>query len=458
MSQPASHSDSPSSHSNALTYWIFGSIVAAIVIARLFPEFAMYMDVGGELFLRALRMIVVPLVFTSVLCGVLGLGDIRKLGKPGAAAISYYLLTTIMAVAVGLLVVNVAKPGVGTVDPAVVQEHTGATVGSPKSKLVKSLASSTGMSVSEVAGVLKDLPEGEAEKPGMSKIFKNMALMLVTDNLFVSAAETQLLPIIVFAIVFGAMLTTMGSRVQLVTDFIEQTNAALMQFVMLLMKIAPIGIFCLVASRFGEAQAGGKFAEELSQIGWYFGTVLSGLAIHAFLTLPLIFWVITRKNPYLYLLRLSKALLTAFSTASSSATLPITMECTEEAGVSKESTEFVVPLGATINMDGTALYEAAAVLFIAQVLGMEMDFTQQVLIAITATLAAIGAAGIPEAGLVTMLIVLNAVNLPIEYIGLILSVDWLLDRFRTAVNCFGDAIGAAVVDTTMPKSTSASPG
>ncbi len=463
MSPPPSNSDSPNSdspsaHSNALTYWICGSIVAAILMALLVPQYAIYMEVGGELFLRALRMIVVPLVFTSVLCGVLGLGDIRKLGKPGAAAISYYLLTTILAVIVGLAVVNVLKPGVGTVDPAEVQKHAGATVGSPKSRLIKNLADSTGMTKAEVAGVLADLPEGQAEKPGMGTIIKNMALMLVTDNLFVSAAETQLLPIIVFAIVFGAMLTTMGSRVQLVTQFIEQTNAALMQFVMLLMKVAPVGIFCLVAARFGEAQADGKFVQELRQIGWYFGTVLSGLAIHSLITLPLIYWVITRKNPYLYLLQLSKALLTAFSTASSSATLPITMECTEEAGVSQESTEFVIPLGATINMDGTALYEAAAVLFIAQVLGMQMDFTQQVLIAITATLAAIGAAGIPEAGLVTMLIVLNAVNLPIEYIGLILSVDWLLDRFRTAVNCFGDAIGAAVVDTTMPKSTSAFPG
>ncbi|WP_153555326.1 dicarboxylate/amino acid:cation symporter [Roseimaritima sediminicola] len=440
----------PNPHSNTLTYWIAGSIVAAILVALLFPPLAMMTDVGGELFLRALRMIVVPLVFTSVLCGVLGLGDIRKLGKPGGTAILYYLSTTILAVTLGLLVVNVLQPGVGTVDEDRVQQHAGATVGSPKSRIIKSLAANSGLSSTEVASVLEELPEGEAQRPGMGTILENMALMLVTDNLFVSAAETQLLPIIVFAIVFGAMLTTMGQRVSLVTQFIEQSNAALMQFVMWLMKLAPIGIFCLVASRFGEAQAEGRFYEELSQIGWYFGTVLIGLALHSVVTLPLIYWIVTRKNPYRYAWQLSKAMLTAFSTASSSATLPITMECTQEAGVSRESTEFVVPLGATINMDGTALYEAAAVLFIAQVLGMQMDLTQQLLIALTATLAAIGAAGIPEAGLVTMLIVLNAVGLPIEYIGLILSVDWLLDRFRTAVNCFGDAVGAAVVDRTMP--------
>ncbi len=437
-------------HSHALTYWIFGSIVAAILMALFFPRLAMAFDVGGELFLRSLRMIVVPLVFTSVLCGVLGLGDIRKLGRPGGVAISYYLLTTVLAVGVGLLVVNLLQPGVGTVDAAVVAEATGQDADSASQRMLTKLSELTGMPESEVSSVFEELPSGKAETPGIGLIFKNMALMLVTDNLFVSASKTELLPIIVFAIIFGAMLTTMGRQVQSLTNIIEQTNAALMQFVLLLMKVAPIGIFCLVAARFGEAQAEGKFLQELSQIGWYFGTVVLGLAIHSLVTLPLIYWLVTRKNPYRYLLDMSQALLTAFSTASSSATLPLTMESAEEAGVSRRSTEFVLPLGATINMDGTALYEAAAVLFIAQVLGMSMGFTEQLLIAVTATLAAIGAAGIPEAGLVTMLIVLHAVGLPVEYIGLILSVDWLLDRFRTAVNVFGDSIGAAIVDTTMP--------
>ena len=217
------------------------------------------------------------------------------------------------------------------------------------------------------------------------------------------------------------------------------------------MKIAPIGIFCLVASRFGEAQAKGEFLEELGRIGWYFSTVLVGLGIHALVTLPLIFWIVRRENPYRFMMQMSQALLTAFSTASSSATLPVTMECAEsKAGISKRSTEFVIPLGATINMDGTALYEAAATIFIAQAIGFDLSMGNQVVIALTATLAAIGAAGIPEAGLVTMLIVLNAVGLPVEYVGLILSVDWLLDRFRTAVNAFGDAVGAAVVEKSLP--------
>src|SRR5690606_7481530 len=212
-----------------------------------------------------------------------------------------------------------------------------------------------------------------------------------------------------------------------------------------------LGIFCLVAARFGQAQLEGRMSEVISQTGWYMAAILIGLAIHALVVLPVGLWVFTRRNPYRFLFQMSQALLTAFSTASSSATLPVTMECAQDkALVSKRATEFVVPLGATVNMNGTALYEAGAALYIAQAVGIPLSLTQQITVALTATLAAIGAAGIPEAGLVTMLIVLNAVGLPVEYIGLILAVDWLLDRFRTAVNVFGDAVGAAVIDGTFP--------
>ncbi len=437
-----------------LTLWICIAIVLAIAAALFAPEAAMKVHIGGELFLRMLKMVVVPLVVTSVLSGILGMGDVRKLGKPGATAIGYYICTTILAVIVGLVVVNVIQPGVGTIDEATLQEFRGTQVGSPREKMLMALSDLTGMSEDEVGSVFHDLPSGEAETPSIGTIFENLLLMLVTDNLFVSAAETNLLPLIVFSIIFGGMLTTMGNEVKSITDLVEQANRALMNFVLLLMKVAPIGIFCLVASRFGEAQSKGQFGAELSRVGWYFATVLVGLGIHALVTLPIIFWVVRRENPYRFMYQMSEALLTAFSTASSSATLPVTMECAEtRAGISKRSTEFVVPLGATINMDGTALYEAAAAIFIAQAIGFELTLTKQVIIAVTATLAAIGAAGIPEAGLVTMLIVLNAVGLPIEYVGLILSVDWLLDRFRTAVNTFGDSVGAAIVEKALPPET-----
>lgn len=444
MSEPSK----PPEHSNSLTYWIAGAIVAAVAMALIVPNVAMHFELGGELFLRALKMIVVPLVFTSVMCGILGLGDVRKLGKPGATAVGYYLCTTVLAVIVGLIVVNVIRPGVGTVSKEQLAKYSQSDE-SPKLVIRRVLAEESGLSEDAVASVFEELPMTQDDVPSASIILHNLALMLVTDNLFGAAVETQLLPIIVFTILFGALLTTMPSRTRTITAFVSEANDALLAFVMALMKVAPIGIFCLVTARFGKAQADGRFLEELGQIGWYFAAVIIGLGIHAFIILPLIFWIVRRENPYRFAAAMSQALLTAFSTASSSATLPVTLECAESAGIPKRSTEFVIPLGATINMDGTALYEAVAAIFIAQAIGQDLSFAEQTIIAVTATLAAIGAAGIPEAGLVTMLIVLGAVGLPLEYIGLILAVDWLLDRFRTTVNVFGDSIGAAVVGVTI---------
>ncbi|MCA9071146.1 MAG: dicarboxylate/amino acid:cation symporter, partial [Planctomycetaceae bacterium] len=292
------------------------------------------------------------------------------------------------------------------------------------------------------------------EEPGWTQILENLALMLFTDNLIESAANADLLPLIVFSIVFAGMLTTLGERVNTITKIIDQANHALMSFVMLLMKVAPLGIFCLVTARLGEARMEGELESVFRSLSSFIFTVLLGLGFHAFLTLPLIYWIFTRKNPYKFMLQMSQALLTAFSTSSSSATLPVTMEtAVDEAGVSRQSAEFVLPLGATVNMDGTALYEAAAAIFIAQALAFSnpgneefaLTLGKQLTVAITATMAAIGAAGIPEAGLFTMLIVFNAVGLDPKYIAFILPVDWFLDRFRTAVICFGDSIGAAVI-------------
>ena len=433
-----------------LTLWIGASIVAAVLTALLLPTFAQKLHVGGEVFLKLLKMMVVPLVVTSVMSGILGMGDVRKLGRPGGYAVLYYLSTTILAVVVGLAVVNLIRPGVGTIDQETLGQLRTGEVTSAKAKISDALAEATGLSEEEIASVFQELPSGKQEAPTVGTILNNLLLMLFTDNLFSAAAQTNLLPLIIFSIIFAGMLTTIGERVDVLTSLIGQANEALMSFILLLMKVAPAGIFCLVAARFGEAQAEGKLLEVISQTGWYFLTVLAGLGIHALVTLPLIYWIFTKKNPFRFMGQMSQALLTAFSTASSTATLPVTMDCAiTKAGISKRSSEFVLPLGATINMDGTALYEAAAAIFIAQAIGFELSLLQQLIIAVTATLAAIGAAGIPEAGLVTMMIVLNAVGLPVEYIGLILSVDWLLDRFRTSVNALGDSVGAAVVDKTM---------
>jgi len=434
-----------------LTIAICAAIVLAVMFALLAPHTAMKCEVGGDVFLNLLKMLVVPLVMSSVMSGILGLGDVRKLGKPGAAAVTYYICTTILAVVIGLLVVNLIRPGVGTVDKATLDEME-AESSATKDKIYGHLSQRVGVPEEEVAEFFGDEKKVE---PTIALILKNLILSLFTDNLFKASLEMNLLPLIVFSIIFAGMLTTLP-KVDVLKSGIEQVNTALMAFVLLLMKVAPIGIFCLVTARFGEAQAAGEFLAVLKQTGWYVLTVLVGLGIHAFVTLPAILFFFTRRNPYRFFWQMSQALLTAFSTASSSATLPVTMECAEKkAGVGKRSTEFVLPLGATINMDGTALYEAAAAIFIAQAIGVEMTMMHQLTIALTATLAAIGAAGIPEAGLVTMLIVLNAAGLPVEYVGLILSVDWLLDRFRTAVNCFGDACGSAIVEKTIPKNANA---
>ncbi|MAI33017.1 MAG: sodium:dicarboxylate symporter [Planctomycetaceae bacterium TMED240] len=431
-------------HSGRQTLYICIAIVIAIALAVLAPELSMKFELGGEVFLNLLKMMVVPLVMSSVMCGILGMGDVRKLGKPGFYTILYYFCTTVLAVVVGLVVVNVIKPGIGTVSDEAIAKLKGEEAATGE-QIYDYLAAQIDVPREKVADFFGSPENAE---PTIGMIVENLVTSLFTDNLFTAASETNLLPLIVFSIIFAGMLTTLGENVDTLKTGIEQINHALMAFVMLLMKVAPIGIFCLVTAKFGAAHEKGELGDVFQQTGWYMMTVLSGLGIHALVTLPVIFWFFTRKNPYQFLWQMSRAVLTAFSTASSSATLPVTMECAEnEGGVSERSTNFVLPLGATVNMDGTALYEAAAAIFIAQVVGMDLSLMQQLTIALTATLAAVGAAGIPEAGLVTMLIVLNAVGLPVEYVALILSVDWLLDRFRTAVNTFGDACGAAIIDT-----------
>lgn len=531
------------------TLYIVGAIVLAIVLAiagpallgESFRPLIAPLDVGGEVFLRMLQMVVVPLVMASVMSGILGLGDVRRLGRPGGYAIAYYMCTTVLAVLTGLVVVNVVNPGQG-IDRALVEdarkegEETIAHVAGRNAgrkihwhnvtgDRAAAAGESQNMSVpdegvwnvrividqvgqaqtaanaqvqwSADGNTFENVPDGQfvAERepgiyttkpmiplpekanyvrinfrpqaggersiieaylvpgaPSIGAIFKNLVLMLFTNNLLGSMVEINLLPLIVFSIAFAAMLTTLGERAQTINSLVVSINDALMSFILLLMKLAPLGIFCLVAARFAKAQLDGQFLTLLKTQAWYMTSVIVGLAIHAVVTLPLILWIFTRRNPWQFFKAMSQAVLTAFSTASSTATLPVTMECAEtKAGVSRRSTEFVLPLGATINMDGTALYEAAAAIFIAQAYALVdptfvLTLDKQVIIAITATLAAIGAAGIPEAGLVTMLIVLNAVGLPLELIGLILPIDWLLDRFRTAVNAFGDSVGSAVVD------------
>lgn len=289
-----------------------------------------------------------------------------------------------------------------------------------------------------MSGTLKEVFLGNEEtgKEGM-----------IPSNVFKAMVRTDILPLIFFSLLIGAALSTLGELGRPVVAVISGLNEAVMKLVHWIMYVAPIGIFGLIAGRIGEAKGFAGFWPELVAVGKYSATVLLGLGFHGAIALPLLLLLFGRRNPLTYFRGMATALLNAFSTASSSASLPLTMEGVEnQNGVSRRTSSFVLPLGATVNMDGTALYEAVAVMFIAQVYAINMDPAQQIVVVLTATLAAIGAAGIPEAGLVTMVIVLRAVDLPVEGITLILSIDWLLDRFRTTVNVWGDSIGAGVIE------------
>jgi Na+/H+-dicarboxylate symporter len=282
----------------------------------------------------------------------------------------------------------------------------------------------------------------------VSSTLKRVVLGMIPTNIFKSMVNMDVLPLIVFSLLFGGALASIGDRGKPAVQVIDAANEGIMTVVWWVMMVAPLGIFGLVAGRIGSAGGFAGFWPQLVALGKYSLTVIVGLAVHGFIILPIIISVIAKRNPIEYARNMGSALLNAFSTASSSATLPLTMEGVEkENGVSGRTASFVLPLGATVNMDGTALYEAVAAIFIAQVYGIDLGGGKQVIIFLTATLAAIGAAGIPEAGLVTMVIVLKAAGLPIEGIGLILAIDWLLDRFRTTLNVWGDAVGAAVIDS-----------
>ena len=396
-------------HNNKLLIAILIGAIAGVICGWFFGEAMRSVEWLGLLFLDTLKMTIIPLIVAAVISGVSTLGDVRKLGKFGGLTVVYYASTTALAVFTGLILVNIIQPGAGYTDL-----HT-------------------------------SLPDTIAGKDSIG--FIDIIRSLVTPNLISAAANTQLLPIIIFCLIFSAALSTTGQKGEPVIHFFHGLNEVMMKMVIWIMYFAPIGIFAMIASSLGQAGGGAAFWQEISRVGWYILTVILGLSIHFFVLLGMLYFF-TRRG-WNYIVTMMRALLTGFGTASSSATLPLTMECALEAGVDKRSVKFVLPLGATVNMDGTALYEAVAVMFIAQAYMIPMGFSEQVVIFITATLAAIGAAGIPQAGLVTMIIVLTAVNLPLEGIGMLLAVDWFLDRFRTMVNIWGDSTGAAILGETL---------
>lgn len=379
----------------------------------LFTLYGFY-DFIGSLFIRALTMIIVPLIASSIITGVSGVGATGSLGRIGFKTILYYICTSLLAILAGLALVNTILPGLQGGEP--VKELLGF---SAKTAVVESRVS---------GGSARDLLD----------IFKR----LIPTNPIASAVEGDILPVIFFCLLFGYFITRLKEdHRHFMTNFWEAVFEVMMKITALVMRAAPLGVFALIAK--ATASTG---LDAFLPLAKYALTVILALGFHFLVTLPLILRFIARVNPWRHYQAMAPALLTAFSTSSSSATLPLTMKCVEEnAGVSNRVTSFVLPLGATVNMDGTALYECVAAMFIAQAYGVSLGPAEQFVVVITALLASIGAAGIPAAGLVMLTIVLKAVGLPLEGIGLILAVDRILDMIRTAVNVYSDSCGAVVI-------------
>ena len=394
-----------------LHWQILIALILSVFFGLFLTEYVKYVTWIGDLFLRALKMIIVPLILTSIISGVANIGGASNLGKLGLKTLTYYLITSLFAILVGLTMVNLIQPGVG------------ADLGFQKS-------------VQEISG---------------SGDLGNILLRLIPTNIFDALARADMLAIIFFSILFGYFITKINDQYK--NPLINLVNAGfevMMKLTSFIIKFAPLGIFGIVAGVVAE-QAGDKAALVgiLQRLGLYMSTVLLGLIFHAFITLPLILRLYGKVNPWLHFKAMTTPLLTAFSTSSSSATLPLTLEAVEnEVGVSNKITSFVLPLGATVNMDGTALYEFVAAIFIAQAYGIHLGFVQQFVVVFTALLASIGAAGIPMAGLVMITVVLSSVGLPLEGVGLILAVDRILDMCRTTVNVWSDSCGAVIIAKT----------
>jgi len=395
-----------------LHWQILIGFIVAVLYGMYLTEYIEYVAWMGDLFLRALKMVIVPLILSSIVSGVANIGSGENLGRLSLKTIVYYLSTSTLAILVGLFFVNIMNPGVG------------ADLG--LSKNVEELA------------VAKDS-------------FGDTLINIIPTNIFESFLNADMLSIIFFSILFGFFITKLEPKYSAsLTDFFNATFEVMMKITLVVIKFAPFGILGIVAGIVAE-EAGDAAAllDIVGRLGLYMIAVLLALAVHAGITLPLILKFIGKVNPWLHFKAMTTPLLTAFSTSSSNATLPLTMEAVEnDSGVSNKITSFTLPLGATINMDGTALYECIAAMFIAQAYGVELGFLEQVIVVFTALLASIGAAGIPMAGLVTITIILSAVGLPLEGVGLILSVDRILDMCRTTVNVWSDSCGAVIIAKT----------
>uniref|UniRef100_A0A3Q2UPX0 Amino acid transporter n=1 Tax=Fundulus heteroclitus TaxID=8078 RepID=A0A3Q2UPX0_FUNHE len=406
-----------------------------------------YFSFPGELLMRMLQLLVLPLLVSSLITGIASL-DRRASGRMGMRAVIYYTTTTVIAVFIGIVMVLIIHPGKGSKD-----EFT-------KQQQIEQISAADAF-LDLIRNMFPPNLVEACTKQFKTHYAKRVIHVTVTvnDTTFLQNGSQQIeemipvpgsvnginaLGLVVFSLCFGLIIGNMREKGQPLKDFFDCLNEAIMRLVAIIMWYAPVGILFLIAGKIMEMD---DISAMGGQLGMYTVTVICGLLIHAIVVLPTLYFVITRKNPLVFIGGLLQALVTALGTSSSSATLPITFKCLEENNkVDKRVTRFVLPVGATINMDGTALYEALAAIFIAQVNDYDLNFGQILTISITATAASIGAAGIPQAGLVTMIIVLTSVGLPTDDISLIIAVDWFLDRLRTTTNVLGDSIGAGIVE------------
>ena len=393
----------------ALHWQILIGVLLGILFGIFGHEYIGYTKWAGDLFLRGLKMVVIPLVFSALVMGVSSVGKAADLGRIAGKTFAWYIVTTLLACVLGLLLVNYFQPGVHVALP---------------------------------------LHEEVTEMAAVENSFVDQIIAIVPDNIFQAMADGNMLPVIFFAILFGFFINVASPKThQLLGDVFNGIYEVMIDITFLVIRFAPFGLFGVVSNMVGE-QAGNTEAlgTLFGSLGIYAAIIAGGCILHGLLTIPGLFRLLTRKNPFVFMKMMGTALLTAFTTASSAASLPIALkDIQERAGVSRKIAGFSLPLGNTVNMNGTALFECVTAIFIAQVYGIDLTIGQQVIVVLTSLLAAVGSAGIPLAGLVMLAVVLRAVGLPLEGIGLVLVVQQPLDMIRTAVNVWGDMTGAVIV-------------
>uniref|UniRef100_A0A8C7I1R9 Amino acid transporter n=1 Tax=Oncorhynchus kisutch TaxID=8019 RepID=A0A8C7I1R9_ONCKI len=449
-----------------LTGCVLGAVLRG---SHLSTQAKIYFSFPGELLMRMLKMLILPLITSSLMSGLSSM-EPKSCCRVGVLTVTYYLWTTFIAVVVGILLVIIIKPGVGTEMDSIrlgggpVMTSADALLDLIRNMVPSNLIEATFQQVSNTRPMIHlplflisqmfhwvtvqpnfvyAIPD-ESDPSG-----RTVSLELTPPPEIHyktrpgNSQQMNVLGIVIFSATMGLLLGKMGERGAPLVNVCQCVNECVMKITNTAVWYFPFGIIFLVAGKILDMQDPSNLGKKL---GWYTITVLAGLFVHGLILLPFFYLVLTQKNPFTYIRGLLQALVIALATSSSSATLPITMKCLlENCNVDRQIARFVLPVGATINMDGTALYEAVAAIFIAQVNDYELDFGQLVTISITATAASIGAAGIPQAGLVTMVIVLTSVGLPPDDITLIVAIDWVLDRFRTMINVLGDALAAGII-------------